>query len=60
MRFTSVRSGVRWQDHKTFGELISHFIVGLDEMCLMSDAFGDLHVIKAANKKKHEAMIADR
>ena len=45
---------------KTFGKLISNFIVGLDEMCLMSDAFGDLYVIGAANKKKHEAMIADR
>ena len=45
---------------KLFGELISHFIVGLDDMCLVSDAFGDLHVIGATNKKKHEAMIADR
>ena len=45
---------------KTFGELIPHFIVGLDEMCLLSDAHGDLRVIGAANKSKHEAMIADR
>ena len=45
---------------KTFGELIPHFVVGLDEMCLMSDAFGDLRVIGAANLKKNEAMIPDR
>ena len=37
---------------KIFGELIPHFVVGLDEMCLMSDAFGDLRVIGAAKKKR--------
>ena len=42
---------------KAFRELIAHFIVDLDEMCLMSDAFGDLHVIGAESFKNHEAMI---
>ena len=35
-----------------FRELIAHFIVGIDKMCLISDAFGNFHVIGAAIKKK--------
>ena len=35
----------------TFGNTIVHFIVGLDKLCLVSDAFGDLYVIGAANLK---------
>ena len=31
------------------GELITHFIVGLNEMCLMSYDFGYFHVIGATN-----------
>jgi hypothetical protein len=42
-------TGIFYLTGKTFGELIPHFVVGLDEMCLMSDAFGDLRVIGAAN-----------
>jgi hypothetical protein len=53
-------TGLCLKPGKTFGILISHFIVGLDEICLMSDVFGDLHVIGVENEKKHEAMIADR
>ena len=34
-----------------FGELIAHFIVGLDEMCLMPDAFGYFYFIGTANIK---------
>ena len=52
-------TGIFSLDRKN-GELIPHFVVGLDEMCLMSDAFGDLRVIGAANLKKNEAMIPDR
>jgi hypothetical protein len=39
---------------KTFGEVMAHFIIGLDEMCIMSDAHGDCYVIAASDKKKHE------
>ena len=44
---------------KTFGEVMAHFIIGLDEMCIMSDAHGTLHVIGAAEKKKHEKLLQD-
>jgi len=36
---------------KTFGELMKHFIIGLDEMCIMSDVRGSLRVIGSAEKK---------
>ena len=44
---------------KTFGEIMSHFIIGLDEMCIMSDAHGTLRVFGAADKKKHEKLLRD-
>ena len=44
---------------KSFGELMEHFIVGLDEMCIMSDAHGTLRVIGSADKKKHEKLLQD-
>ena len=44
---------------QTFGELIGHFIIGLDEMCLMSDTHGNLRIIGAAEKKKHEKVLQD-
>jgi len=43
----------------SFGEVIGHFIIGLDEMCLMSDQHGGLHIIGAADKKKHEKLLQD-
>ena len=36
-----------------------HFIIGLDEMCIMSDHHGGLHAIACAQKKKHEKLIQD-
>ena len=39
-----------------FEEVIHYFFVGLDEMCLMSDAHGNLQVVAAANKKKQEKL----
>ena len=36
-----------------------HFIIGLDEMCIMSNAHGELVVIAAADKKKHEKFLND-
>ena len=44
---------------KTFGELMRYFIIGLDKMCIMSDAHGNLHVIASADKKKHEKLLQD-
>jgi hypothetical protein len=38
---------------------MGHFIVGLNEMCLLSDAHGDLHVFGSADKKKHEKLLLD-
>ena len=44
---------------KTFGEVMSHFIVGLDEMCIMSDFHGNAHVFVSADKKKHAKILQD-
>ncbi len=38
---------------------MGHFIVGLNKMCLMSDAHGDLRVFGSANKKKHKKLLQD-
>ena len=47
------------KSQRTFGEVMHHFVVGLDEMCLMSDAHGNLRIIGAAEKKKHEKLLQD-
>ena len=52
-------TGVCNKTNNTFSWLMQHFISGLDEMCLMSDAHGYLHVIAAADKKKHEKLLRD-
>jgi len=44
---------------KTFGELIDHFVVGGDETCLMSDSNGDLKIVGAKDKRKHERKVSD-
>lgn len=44
---------------KTFGEVMPDFLLGLDEMCLMSDAHGDLRVVASADKKKQEKQHGD-
>jgi hypothetical protein len=44
---------------KTFGEVMPNFIIGLDEMCLMSDAHGNLRVFASADKKKQEKLLQD-
>ena len=44
---------------KSFGELMPHFIIGLDEMCLMSDCHSDLPVFAASDKKKQEKLLQD-
>jgi hypothetical protein len=52
-------TGLCKQSGKTFGEVMGHFIVGLNEMCLMSDTHGDLCVFGSADKKKHEKLLQD-
>ncbi len=42
-----------------FGEIMPHFIIGLDEMCLMSDCHGNLRVFAASDKKKQEKLFQD-
>jgi hypothetical protein len=44
---------------KSFGEIMPHFIIGLDERCLMSDCHSDLRVFAAADKKKQEKLLQD-
>ena len=44
----------------TFGELMQHFVLVLDEVCIMAYAGGNIKIIGAANRKKHENILADR
>jgi hypothetical protein len=44
---------------KSFGKIMPHFIIRLDEMCLMSDCHGDLCVFAASDKKKQEKLLQD-
>jgi hypothetical protein len=39
---------------KMFGEVMPHFLIGLDKMCLMSEAHGNLRVFASADKKTGE------
>jgi hypothetical protein len=52
-------TGLCRRSGKSFGEVMGHFIVGLNEMCLLSDVHGDLHVFRSADKKKHEKLLQD-
>lgn len=36
---------------------MSHFIIGLDKICIMSDAHGTLCVFGAANKQKYKKLL---
>lgn len=44
---------------KTFGELIDHFVLGGDETCFMASRHGQLRVVAAKGKKKHEKNSED-
>ena len=44
---------------KSFGEIMPHFIISLDEMCLMSDCHGDLRVFATSDEKKQEKLLQD-
>lgn len=45
---------------KTFGELIDHFVIGLDEMCIMANHDGSVSILAAADVKKQEKILQDR
>ena len=47
------------KSNKSFGEVMHHFIAGLDEMCLMSDMHGNLCVIGVLGGTKHEKLLQD-
>jgi hypothetical protein len=44
---------------KSFGKVMPNFIIGLNEMCLMSNCYGNLQVFAVANKKKQENLLQD-
>ncbi len=44
---------------KSFGEIMPHFIIGLNEMCLMSDCHSGLCVFAASYKKKQGKLLQD-
>ena len=58
-RLRATNTGPCRKTGKTFGEIIQHFIWGLDEMCLLSDHHGTLYVVACAQKKKHEKLLQD-
>ena len=45
---------------KKFGELMQHFVLGLDESCIMSYSGRNIIIIGATARKKHEKVLADR
>ena len=42
---------------KTFGELMQHFVLGLDEACIMADAGGNIKNIGAADRKNKKISL---
>ena len=58
-RLRDLNKGRCKKSGKLFGEVMHHFIIGLDEMCLMSDQHGDLRVVAAAEKRNHEKVLQD-
>lgn len=55
----TINTGLCQKSGKTFGEVMPHFLIGLDEMCLMSDSHGDLRVVDSADKKRQEKLLQD-
>ena len=41
---------------KSFGELIKHFMIGLDKTCLIADADVDMRIIGNFGKRNNEKM----
>ena len=53
------KNGVCLNTSLSFGDLIDHYIIGIDETCLMTDASGDLEIFVQVWRKKHEKRVAD-
>ena len=53
------KNGVCLKTSLSFGDLIDHYIIGIDETCLMTDASGDLKIFGEVGRKKHEKKVAD-
>ena len=45
---------------KTFGDEMDSFVFGPDKMSIAADHAGNISVISATNKKKHEKILQDR
>ncbi len=54
-----INTGLCQSTGKTFGEVMPYFLIGLDEMCPMSDTHSDLCVFASADKKKQEKLLQD-
>ena len=52
--------GICKKTGKTFGELMHHLVLGLDEACIMADDGGNIKIIRATDRKKHENILSDR
>jgi len=51
----TINTGLCQKSGKTFSEVMPHFLIGLDEMCLMSNSHGDLRVVDSADKKSRRS-----
>ena len=52
-------TGVFLKTSISFGDLIDHNIIGLDKICLMTDASDDLRIFGEVGRKKHENKVSD-
>ena len=51
--------GVCRKTGKTFGELISHLVVGWNESCMMRYADGEWKILGKAGGNKHKRIMSD-
>ena len=52
-------TGVCLETGISLGELINHYIIGLDKTCLMADASGDLKIFGEVERKMHEKKVEE-
>ena len=50
-------TGLCKKSGKIFGEILPHFIIGLDEACLVADATGHCRIHESDTKKRHEKIF---
>ena len=39
--------------------MVHNFIIGMDEICIMSNAYGYLNIVAYADKNNHEKLLDD-